>query len=93
MVASQYGPTVTNEEIDRVGQDSSTAELFVKCDCGFEVRGTIEELIPIVQEHGIEAHNATVTDEQLLGSVRPAWPALHEGVVAPSKRWESTHTP
>jgi len=47
-------------------------ELLVKCECGFEARGTEEELIPIVQRHGEEAHNMKVTREQVLAMSRPA---------------------
>lgn len=50
----------------------ATTELVVTCDCGFEARGNERELIPIVQQHGIEAHNMTVTDEQVLAMARPA---------------------
>jgi predicted small metal-binding protein len=50
----------------------ATTELVVTCDCGFEARGSEQELIPIVQEHGIDAHNMTVTVEQVLAMARPA---------------------
>ncbi len=46
-------------------------ELLVKCDCGFEARGTQAELIPVVQEHGRDAHNMSVTPEQVLAMARP----------------------
>jgi predicted small metal-binding protein len=46
-------------------------ELLVKCDCGFEVRATEQELIPAVQKHGQEAHNMSVTREQVLAMARP----------------------
>ena len=47
-------------------------ELLVKCDCGFEVRGPEEELVPAVQKHGREAHNMVVTREQVLAMAEPA---------------------
>jgi predicted small metal-binding protein len=47
-------------------------ELVVKCECGFEARGTEEELIPVVQRHGEEAHNMKVTRDQVLAMSRPA---------------------
>ena len=48
------------------------AELIVTCQCGFEARGTEEELIPKVQEHGRAAHNMDVTREQVLEMAKPA---------------------
>ncbi len=47
-------------------------ELVVRCDCGFEARGTEEVLVPQVQRHGREAHNQDVTREQALAMARPA---------------------
>jgi predicted small metal-binding protein len=47
-------------------------ELVVKCECGFEARGAEAELIPIVQQHGEQAHNMKVTREQVLAMSRPA---------------------
>jgi predicted small metal-binding protein len=47
-------------------------ELVVRCDCGFEVRGTEETLIPAVQKHGRDAHNMPVTREQVLAMARPS---------------------
>jgi predicted small metal-binding protein len=47
-------------------------ELVVKCDCGFEARGDEEELVPVVQKHGREAHNMEVTRQQVLDMSRPA---------------------
>lgn len=47
------------------------AELVVICQCGFEARGTEEELVPKVQVHGREAHNMDVTREQVLAMAKP----------------------
>jgi predicted small metal-binding protein len=47
-------------------------ELVVLCDCGFEARGTPDELIPVVQKHGLDVHNMTATAEQVLEMARPA---------------------
>jgi predicted small metal-binding protein len=44
----------------------------VRCDCGFEARGTEATIIPIVQKHGREAHKMEVTREQVLGMAKPA---------------------
>jgi predicted small metal-binding protein len=49
-----------------------TPQLVVRCDCGYEVRGTEEEIVPIVQKHGVDAHNMQVTREQVLAMSRPA---------------------
>jgi len=38
----------------------------VACSCGtFEVSGTIEELVPIVQAHAKQLHNLDATPEQV----------------------------
>jgi predicted small metal-binding protein len=50
---------------------SGEVELMVRCDCGFEARGTAETLVPIIQRHGREAHNMKVTREQALAMARP----------------------
>ena len=50
---------------------SSGIELIVRCDCGFEARGTEAKLVPIIQRHGREAHNMEVTREQALSMARP----------------------
>lgn len=39
---------------------------IVTCECGFEARGTEEELIPLVQQHGRDVHNMSATAEQVL---------------------------
>ncbi|TMC88051.1 MAG: DUF1059 domain-containing protein [Chloroflexi bacterium] len=50
---------------------SADTELIVRCDCGFEARGSEDELIPVVQKHGREAHNMQVTRDQVLAMARP----------------------
>lgn len=52
-------------------QDGGKAELVVKCDCGFEVRGTEDKLVPAVQKHGVEAHNMQVSRDQVLAMAKP----------------------
>ena len=61
-----------------MGQITVTPELLVRCGCGFEAQGILEELILIVEEHAIEAHNVQVTEEQVLASMRPALPSRRE---------------
>lgn len=60
------GTSVDNEEARH------EQELVVRCECGFEVRGPEDELVPAVQEHGREAHNMDPTREQVLAMARPA---------------------
>jgi predicted small metal-binding protein len=55
-----------------MNNDGDRSELVVKCECGFESRGTEAELIPIVQKHGRDAHNMDATPEQVLAMARPA---------------------
>jgi hypothetical protein len=39
----------------------------VACECGsFKERGTLEELVPLVQAHGVTVHNMDVTADQVL---------------------------
>jgi len=51
-------------------EDARAIELEVKCDCGFEVRGSEEKIIAAVQKHGQEAHNMRATREQVLAMAR-----------------------
>jgi predicted small metal-binding protein len=55
-----------------MSQEAGSTELVVRCDCGFEARGTEQKLVPLVQQHGIDAHNMNVTREQVLAMARPA---------------------
>jgi predicted small metal-binding protein len=48
------------------------SELVVRCDCGFEARGEVAKLVPLVQKHGRDAHNMNVTRDQVLAMARPA---------------------
>lgn len=50
---------------------SGGIEMVVRCDCGFEARGTEDKLVPLIQRHGREAHNMKVTREQALAMARP----------------------
>lgn len=44
---------------------------FVLCQCGLRMRGTFEELVPIVQRHGREAHNMEVSREDVAARAQP----------------------
>ena len=48
------------------------SELIVTCECGFEARGTEDDVVAITQEHGRVAHNMDVTREQVLAMAKPA---------------------
>jgi predicted small metal-binding protein len=54
-----------------MNEDAKAVELMVRCDCGFEARGSEDDLIPTVQKHGQDAHNMQVTREQVLAMARP----------------------
>lgn len=53
-------------------RSSSGAILVVRCDCGFEARGTEDKLVPVIQRHGRDVHKMKVTREQALAMARPA---------------------
>lgn len=55
-------------------ESSGGIDLLVRCDCGFEARGTEVTLVPAVQRHGREAHNMEVTREEVLAMAKPAEP-------------------
>jgi len=39
----------------------------VNCECGgFQARGTLDEIVPLVQAHGVSVHNMDVTADQVL---------------------------
>ncbi|HEY2598419.1 MAG TPA: DUF1059 domain-containing protein [Candidatus Dormibacteraeota bacterium] len=48
-----------------------TKELVVRCECGFEVRGRPDQIVPALQKHAGESHNMKVTREQVLARAEP----------------------
>ena len=46
--------------------------LVVRCECGFEARGSEDELVPAMQRHGKDVHNMDATREQVLERAQPA---------------------
>jgi predicted small metal-binding protein len=46
-------------------------QLVVSCECGFEVRGSEDEIVPALQKHAGESHNMKVTREQVLARAHP----------------------
>jgi predicted small metal-binding protein len=55
-----------------VAQKSARRQFVVRCECGFEARGTLTELYPVIQKHGRESHNMKVTRAGLTAMARPA---------------------
>ena len=55
----------------RAKKKSDGIELVVRCDCGFEARGTEATLVPVVQRHGRDAHKMEATREQVLAMAKP----------------------
>ena len=49
----------------------SGPQLAVRCECGFEVRGSEDEIVPALQKHAGEPHNMKVTREQVLARAHP----------------------
>ncbi|MEA2627800.1 MAG: hypothetical protein QOJ10_260 [Chloroflexota bacterium] len=46
-------------------------QLVVRCECGFETRGTADQIVPALQKHAGESHNMKVTREQVLARAEP----------------------
>lgn len=44
----------------------------VTCQCGWRTRGTKEEVVPAVQEHGRSAHGLEVSEDDVMGLAVPA---------------------
>ncbi|MCA1833438.1 MAG: DUF1059 domain-containing protein [Actinomycetota bacterium] len=44
----------------------------VTCDCGWRTRGTREEVVPAVQEHGRTAHQTELTEAQVMAIATPS---------------------
>jgi len=47
-------------------------ELVVRCECGFEARGTLDALVPQLRKHALEAHNMKVTRAQVAARAQPS---------------------
>ena len=55
-----------------MADDKASGQLVVRCECGFETSGDEAHIVPVVQQHGRDAHNMAVTREQVLAMARPA---------------------
>lgn len=40
--------------------------LMVRCECGFEARGSEDDVVAAIGEHALNAHNMKTTREQVL---------------------------
>jgi predicted small metal-binding protein len=46
-------------------------DLVVRCECGWEARGTEDQIVPAIQKHAAESHNMKVTREQVIARAQP----------------------
>jgi predicted small metal-binding protein len=53
-------------------QTDDDLRYVVRCDCGFEARGTADEVVDAMQGHAKTVHNMTATREQVLERAQPA---------------------
>jgi predicted small metal-binding protein len=44
----------------------------VTCECGWTAKGTEDELVPMIQQHGRDVHGMEVTREQAVAQLVPA---------------------
>ena len=56
----------------RMSEKQADPVLVVRCECGFEARGSADELVPAMQRHAKEVHNMDATREQVLERAQPA---------------------
>jgi len=54
-----------------VSASAAKRELVVRCECGFETRGTEDQIVPALQKHAGESHNMKVTRDQVLARAQP----------------------
>jgi predicted small metal-binding protein len=54
-----------------VGKQPASKILVVRCECGFEARGSLTKLVPIVQRHGRDVHNMKTSPEQVAAMAHP----------------------
>lgn len=50
---------------------SGEVNFVVRCECGWETRGTEDQIVPVLQKHAAESHNMKVTREQVLARAQP----------------------
>jgi predicted small metal-binding protein len=56
------------QPVPRVAEACETSQMLkeVTCMCGWQCRGTEEEVITQVQAHGLEVHGVAATREEIL---------------------------
>jgi predicted small metal-binding protein len=57
---------------ERTPDSHPTPSLVVRCECGFEVRGSADEVVAGIQNHAQANHNMKTTREQVLARAKPA---------------------
>jgi predicted small metal-binding protein len=55
-----------------MAENEKAVVLVVRCECGFEVRGGEDTVVPAIQKHARESHNMETTRDQVLSRARPA---------------------
>jgi predicted small metal-binding protein len=58
-------------ETDPVTAAEGEGICAVRCACGWEARGTVDELVEAAREHGARLHNMTPTREQVMAMLVP----------------------
>ena len=59
-----------------MGMSSETEGMLeVTCMCGFQARGSEDEVVTLIQEHGRADHGSVSTREQILDMATPLPPA------------------
>jgi predicted small metal-binding protein len=51
----------------------------VTCQCGWSCRGTEDEVVAQIQDHGRSAHGVEVSRDDVLAEMRPVGPSVAEG--------------
>jgi predicted small metal-binding protein len=67
-IVCAIGPTPILRIVSATG---AKKELVVRCECGFETRGTEDQIVPALQKHAGESHNMKVTRDQVLARAQP----------------------
>jgi len=52
--------------------DPSSAQYQVTCQCGWRVKGSKDVVVQAVQDHGREAHDVNLTEEQVMAQAVPS---------------------
>jgi predicted small metal-binding protein len=71
------GDSLGGGALDLISDDSGGGAnlrpiLVVRCECGFEVRGSADDVVSGIQSHARSNHNMEATREQVLARAKPA---------------------